>query len=462
MSALDPDYAAFLAGKAPVPEATGIEPGPMPAHLFDFQDHCTAFALRRGRAGIYLDTGLGKSAVQLEWCRQAAEATNGWALILTPLAVARQFEREGRRWGYDIRVIRDQSEAGRGINVCNYDRLDKLNPSAFGAVSLDEADILCNFMGATSNALKEAFADHRFRLCATATPAPNDPTELAQHAEFLGIMTRSEMLMRWFVNDTATASQTWRLKGHAVQSFYDWLGSWSRMAENPADLGFDGSRFVLDPFRLIRHRVEAGAPVPTDGLFDAAASATTMHEIKRATAGVRAALAASLVAREPNEPWLLWCDSDAEADAIKAAIPSASEIRGSHTPEHKESVISAFQEGGVDILVTKPSIAGAGINLQRCARVIFVGRTFSYRAWYQAVRRCWRFGQTRQVHVHIIVAEGEDQIGRVIERKAENHSAMKAAMRAAMMRDRAESAERKVAYRPTHWVEWPDWLRSAG
>lgn len=453
------EYADFLASKAPRAEASGIEPSPFPGHVFDFQAAGIGFALRQGRAGIYFDTGLGKTIVELEWCRQAAVATNGAALILTPLAVARQMEREAHRFGYEARVIRDQSQAGPGINICNYDRLGLLDPSAFGAVALDEADILCNFAGSTSQALKAAFANHRFRLCATATPAPNDPTELAEHAEFLGIMQRGEMLMRWFINDTNTASQHWRLKGHAVQSFYDWLASWSRMAENPADIGFDGSRFALEPFRTIRHKIEGGTVHAALGeLFAGHVSATGMHEVKRQTSQARAEAAASLVRAEPDEAWLLWCDIDAEADALRACIPNAAEVRGSHTPERKEETIAAFQEGREQILITKPTIAGAGINLQRCARVIFVGRTFSYRHFYQAVRRCWRFGQTRRVHVHIIVAEGEDQIGRVIERKAENHVVMKAAMRAAMQRDHRAEAARRVAYKPVHTAQIPSWL----
>ena len=375
---LPDDYAAFLASKAPRVEASGIEPAPMPDHLMDFQAEGATFALRQGRAAIFYGTGLGKSRIQLQFLAQAADASNGYAILFTPLAVARQIEAEGLALGYNIRVIRDQSEAQPGINVCNYDRLDKIDPAAYGAVSLDEADILCNFSGATSRALTEGFANTRFRLCATATPAPNDPTEIAQHAAFLGVMDRSEILARWFINDTGTASQHWRLKGHAVQSFYDWMASWSRMADNPADMGFDGSRFVLEPFTVTKHRVDAPAAAKTGELFAASVSAIGMHEAKRETAQARSDVIAALVAAEPDEPWMIWCDTDAESKALCAAIPDAVEVSGSMTAERKEEGLIGFASGAVRVLVSKPSIAGAGMNFQVCARVAFVGRSFCF------------------------------------------------------------------------------------
>lgn len=302
---MNAEYTEFLASKAPRPMASGIEPGPMPDHLFDFQRACVAFALRQGRAALFLDTGLGKTACQLEWVSQCIG--DGMGLILTPLAVARQIEREGLRWGYDIRVIRDQSEAKPGINVCNYDRLDKLEADKFTAVALDESSILKSLNGVMRKELTERFADTRFRLCCTATPAPNDHMELGNHAEFLGIMSGQEMLARWFINDTASASQSWRLKGHALIPFWDWVASWARCAETPADLGFDASRFVLPPMEVLRHKT-IGEVNPEEGsLFAGDVSATTMHDVKRQTIAARADQTAELIAREPDEPWLVWC-----------------------------------------------------------------------------------------------------------------------------------------------------------
>ena len=454
-------YQTFLASKRPRAHATGIEAPSLNPGLFDFQAACVDFALRQGRCGLYLDTGLGKTFCQLEWADKAMRASNGYALILTPLAVARQMEREAHARGYDARVIRDQSEARAGINICNYDRMDKIDPDAFGVVSLDEASILKNFSGKTTRALIETFRDHRFKMAATATPAPNDHMELGQQSEFLGAMNGNEMLSRFFINDASTASQTWRLKKHAETSFWEWMASWSRMAQSPDDLGYDGARYVLPALNIIRHKAAYGEVKPMDGsLFAMEMSATSMHATKRQTAGARADEAARLVDTS-TQPWVVWCDTDYEADALADRIPGAIEVRGSMPIERKEENLSAFADGSARVIITKPSVAGMGLNWQHCARMAFVGRSFSYEAWYQAVRRCWRFGQTKPVEAHIIVAEGEDQIGRVIDRKADEHASMKRAMAAAMKRATTQATRRMVEYLPTHKGRTPAWLRSA-
>ena len=454
---LDQAYADFLAGKQPRPIASGLDAVPTlhPA-LFPHQRDAVAFGLRQGRWGLFFDTGLGKTICQLEWSKHAAAATNGRALILAPLAVAGQIAREGQAFGYNARVIREQSEAGDGINVCNYDRLDRLDPDAFGAVALDESSILKSFTGKTTQALIRAFAGRRFRMCATATPAPNDHMELGNHAEFLGLMSGQEMLSRWFINDTSTASQNWRLKRHAEAAFWDWVASWARMAETPADLGHDASAYVLPPLNVHRHRAAGDVRAPAGALFATELSATNLHGVKRQTADARAQAAAALV--PAGEPCVIWCDTDYEADALLAALPGAAEVRGSHTPERKEATLAAFASGEARILITKPAICGYGLNWQHCAAMIFVGRSFSYEAWYQAVRRCWRFGQKRAVDCHLIVAEGEDQIGRVIARKSDDHIAMKGAMRAAMKRANGREAIRRTPYNPTHKGRLPAWL----
>lgn len=457
---MNPNYAQFLAGKAPRAQSSGFEPNGLPDHLFDFQKECVAFCLRQGRAGLYLDTGLGKTRCQLEWAAQAAEKSNGRALLLTPLAVAKQIEREARTLGYEATVIRDQSEARDGINICNYDRMEKLDVHQFGAVSLDESSILKSFGGRTSESLIEMFSGHRFRLSATATPAPNDHMELGNQASFLGIMRANEMLMRWFINDTKEASQEWRLKGHAAEDFWDWMASWSRMAQSPEDLGFDGSRYVLPALNVIRHKTAGSNIKPMDGsLFASDLSATNMHQIKRQTATSRAELIASLA--DNDEPFIIWTDTDYEADAVKAVMPDAVEVRGSMRIEQKEENLEAFALGHARVIITKPSVAGYGLNWQHAANMGFVGRSFSYEAWYQAVRRSWRFGQTRPVNVHIAVAEGEDQIGRVIDRKASDHTAMRDEMAKAMRRAVNRAAAFKVTYKPDHKGSWPVWLKSS-
>lgn len=456
-------YEAFLASKAPRAIERGLSAMPtLSSHLFPFQRHCVDFLLRVGSGGLFLDTGLGKTACQLEWCEHARHATNGRALIMTPLAVARQIEREGLKFGYPVRVIRDQSEAREGISICNYDRLHLIVPDEFGAVALDESSILKSFTGKTTRSLISAFDGHRFRLSATATPAPNDHMELGQHSEFCGVMAANEMLSRFFINDTSTASQSWRLKRHGIDAFWDWMASWSRMAQLPSDLGDVDDGFVLEPIRVIRHRAAEGAPRMTGGLFgDEQVSATNLHEIKRGTAAKRARIASDIVMSD-DEPWVIWCDTDYEADALLAAlegVPAVGEVRGSHPPERKESTLIRFADGDIRTLITKPSVTGFGLNWQHCARTVFVGRSFSYESWYQAVRRFWRFGQTREVQVHLVVAEGEDSIARVIDRKADDHASMKAAMRAAMKRNMGRESVVKAAYEPHHHGRLPIWMR---
>jgi hypothetical protein len=450
-------YEDFLATKVLRAPILGMEHTPtLASHLFPFQAEAVQFGLRVGSWGCFLDTGLGKTACELEWARHAADASNGHALILTPLAVARQIEAEGRKWGYDVRVVREQSDVRPGINVCNYDRLHLLEPDSFGAIALDEASILKNFIGSVSRSLIQAFAGHRWRMVATATPAPNDHTELAQHSSFLGVMSRDEMLVRWFINDTGDTG-SWRLKGHAVTPFFDWMSSWARMAEHPRDLGDDVPGYDLPPFRVIRHQAaEPESPI-AGGLFGGAMTATTMHDVKRQTADARAQVVAEHASAD-GEPWLIWVDTNYEADAVMRLLPDAADVRGSHTAEQKEDRIASFLDGSKRILVTKPKIAGLGLNLQFCNRMAFVGRSFSYEYWYQAVRRCWRFGQERQVNVHLIVAEGEDAIGRVIDRKADDHAKLKAEMVAAMRRAVGRSSDRRVAYNPQHMGRIPSWL----
>lgn len=456
------DYQSFLASKSIAAPVRGMDQTPdLAPHLFPFQREAVAFGLKVGSWGCYLNTGLGKTACELEWCRHAAEASNGRALILTPLAVARQIEAEGRRFGYETNVIREQADARDGISVCNYDRIDKLDLLAFGAVACDESSVVKAFTGATSRALRSALAGHRWRMAASATPAPNDSMEIGQQSDLLGVMPASEMLMRWFKNDTGSASQQWRLKGHAVADFWAWMASWSRAAEHPRDLGDDVPGFDLIPLNTIRHRAPTEPLRPEEGSLFASAvmSATTMHDVKRQTIRGRAELAAEIVAREPNEPWVIWCDTNYEADELMAVLgPGAAEVRGSQSVDQKESILAGFADGSVRVLVTKPSVCGYGLNWQHCARVLFVGRSFSFEAWFQAVRRFWRYGQLRRVDCHLIVADGEDTIGRVIDRKAGEHAAMFAAMRTAMRAAIGIERRERQDYSPTYNGRIPAWI----
>ena len=393
---MNPAYAEFLASKAVRIKERGLECIPdLAPHLFPFQRHCVEFALRAGCSGLFLDTGLGKTEIELEWCQQAIEATGHKALILTPLAVAGQTKRRAERWGYEARVIREQSQARSGINICNYDRLDKLDPAVFSIIALDEASILKSFSGKTRHALINAFKGARFKLPATATPAPNDHMEFGSYSEFLDVMASNEMLSRFFINDSSTASQQWRLKGHAVRAFWDWLASWARTAEKPSDLGDSDEGFILPPFEIIRHRAKDSTLDQSfcDMFGMPSMSATSIFSVKRQTRTARAESAAKVLYAEPQARWIIWCDTNDEADALKAAIPQAIEVRGSQSIDEKEERLNAFGTGEAPYLITKPSLCGHGLDWSHCARMAFVGRSYSYETWYQAIRRCWRYGQ---------------------------------------------------------------------
>lgn len=404
--------------------AGGVEPVDLASHLFGFQAHATSWALRRGRSAIFAATGLGKTLMELEWARQVG----GPVLLLAPLAVGRQIGRMADEFGVDARVVADGSEVRDGVNIANYERLHRFDPLALHGLVCDESSILKAFDGKTRRNLTAFGLQVPMRLCATATPAPNDYEELGQHAEFLGVLTVREMLALYFTQDGNTTT-SWRLKGHARQPFWRWVSSWALAINGPADLGFDDEqeRFRLPPLRTVPVVVAAADPHVTGTLF--AGEAQTLQErreARRRTLTERVAAAAALVVAEPDEQWLLWCDLNAESEALKRAIPGAVEVRGSDTPEHKESALLGFADGTVRVLVTKPSIAGFGMNWQGCARMAFVGLSDSFERYHQAVRRCWRFGQTREVVAYVVTADAEGAVVRNIERKERQMTEMMA------------------------------------
>lgn len=464
-------YHDLIAKKAVAFTPRGFDSIPnLHADLFPHQRAVTEFALHAGSAAMFLDTGLGKSFVALEWGRVVMEKTNKPVLMLAPLAVGPQHEREAKRFGIDAKYIRTPDEVTETcIYITNYERVDNFNPGKFAGIILDESSILKSFAGKTTRKLIELFAATPYRLCCTATPAPNDHTELGNHSEFLGVMRRDEMLPRWFINDTMTASQHWRIKGHAVKDFWRWVASWSRCVGLPSDLGFDDGDYVLPGIKTFNHMVKAdrfsnageekgGKVAGQHRMFRMPdTSATSIHHEKRLTVEDRADTIAECIDSDPQEPWIVWCDTDYEADALADRIPDAEEVRGSMPLALKESRLDAFARGDLRVLITKPSVAGYGLNWQHCARMAFVGLSFSYENYYQAVRRCHRFGQTREVEVHIAMADTEASIKRVIDRKAGDHAAMKMAMQKAM-REAHEAATRKVSYQPKKEARLPAWI----
>lgn len=454
-------YERFLAGKHlavpshPVPRSV-----PIGEHLFPFQRQVVEWALARGRAAIFADCGLGKTAMQLEWARHIA-LTGERVLIVAPLAVAQQTVREGERFGVEVRYALDENDAlGAPIAITNYERFDRFDIDLYAGVVLDESSILKSFMGATKRALIERCADVPYRLACTATPAPNDHLELGNHADFLGVLGSHEMIARWFINDTSTFG-TYRLKGHAVVPFWDWVASWAVCIGSPSDLGFSDEGYTLPELTTTPHVVDIDVTEDRGNALMRMPdmSATGIHREKRRSIGARAAKVADLVAAEPEEQWLIWCETNYEADALTAAIPGAVEVRGSGSLYAKESAALDFIEGRIRVLITKSSIFGLGLNFQHCARTAFVGATFSYEDFYQSTRRLWRFGQTRPVHAHVALARTELPVWSILSAKRDGHDEMRVQMSAAMRRAQARAAS-AGRYHATRAMEIPSWLRS--
>lgn len=458
------DYELFLAQKHERAQRYGFDPGPLHPRHFGFQRDAVGWAVRQGRAALFEDTGLGKTGQQIEWAAQVQRHTGGHVLIVAPLAVAHQTIAEGRELGQVITYARSQAEvSGPGLYITNYDRVTAFDGGAWAGVVLDESSILKAYTGKTKQALLAQFAHTPYRLACTATPAPNDWIELGNHAEFLGIMPSHEMLSKWFINDSMKAGG-YRLKGHAEGAFWQWVASWAACISRPSDLGYPDDGYALPPLDVRQHTVAADVQrlMAATGSFvaESAMSATRLWKDKAETAPARCQVAAELVLAEPGEPWILWVSTDAEADILKRLLPGAVEVRGSDRPEVKEERLSGFSTGKVKWLISKPRIAGFGLNWQHCARMAFVGITYSFEYLYQALRRCYRFGQIRPVEAHLIVAETEANVLAAIQSKQAQHQAMQSRMTAAM-RETGLLAQRSASLQQYHApraMTLPPWL----
>ena len=453
------EYRDFIATRAVKSERHGFTPDAHNQHLKTHQTAVVNSALERAASACFLDTGLGKSLIELEFATQCAEETRKPSLILTPLAVAGQMVREGQKFGIDARQIREQSEVGAGVMVANYERLPKLDPESFGAIVLDESSILKSFGGKTSLAIREAFAGHRWKLAATATPSPNDHMELGQHSDFLGIMPGPEMLSRWFIADQSKMGK-YRLKGHAVKPFWEWVASWSKCATLPSDLGGDDAGYVLPDVKAQLHQVAADRTQNVeDGLLFRIPemSATSFHREKRLTLRQRCELAAELATHD--KPVTVWCETNEESETLVKLIPDAIEVHGSLSPDEKEARLLGFADGDYRAMVTKPKLAGFGVNWQHCAHAVFASISFSYEQHYQAVRRSHRFGQSEQVVNDIVISDTEAPVWQVLDRKSREHERMKREMAIAMKR-LGSSSELRKSYGDRSSLTFPDWLKS--
>lgn len=413
------EYSEFLAGKRFSSPAAGLSEIPsLSGRMFPHQRDVCAWSLRMGRSAAFLGTGMGKTLIELEWARIVAEHTRKPVLILAPLAVARQTVNvESQKFEIGgCAYYPNGDSVALPIAVTNYDRLDGFLPQEFAGVVLDESSILKSMDGKTRSALIEAFRETPYKLCATATPAPNDYMELGNHAEFLGVMTAAEMLAMFFVHDGGE-TQKWRLKGHARKEFWKWVCSWAVSMRKPSDIGYSDEGFVLPPLHYHEHICEV--TTPSSGMLFAMPAESLQERIsaRRDSVAERVSEAAAIVAQKPEESWLIWCNLNSESQALVSAIPGAVELTGSDDPDDKEEKLLGFADGSIGKLVTKPSIAGFGLNWQICSHMVFVGISDSWEQFYQAVRRCWRFGQKRPVHVHIVCASTEGNVLENLKRK---------------------------------------------
>ncbi len=377
--------------------------------LHDWQREATAWAIRKGRCALFWDCGLGKSFAQIEWATHSAERS----LILAPLSVARQTVREAAKLGRDVRYVRTPAEVdGPGVWITNYELADRFDWTVFGAVVADESSILKNVDGKTRQALTALARQVPLRLACTATPAPNDVAELTNHAEWLGVMSRAEMLAAYFIND----EKEWRLKGHASEPMFRWMSSWAHALRSPADMGYPADDYRLPELRIVPQIVDVELDAPDGQLFAADLGGVGGRmQVRRQTLAPRVERAAALA--DDDEQWIVWCGLNDEANMAARMIDGAVNVEGSWSPDAKAQALEAFQDGEIRVLVTKTQIAGFGMNFQNCARMAFVGLNDSYEQYYQAIRRCWRYGQTRPVEAHVVVSGLESQIVENVTRK---------------------------------------------
>lgn len=427
-------YRAFLeTKKTKIPESGFVvddsELNPM---LFPFQKHCVKRALKCGKYALFENTGLGKTIQQLEWAERIVGRMGGKIIIIAPLAVVGQTIEEGRKFGYNVHRVGESS--GDGIYITNYDQIENIEISDYVGVVLDESSILKNFDGATKQIIIDSFKGTPYKLACTATPSPNDVMELGNHAEFLDVMSRNEMLAMYFIHDGGNTS-SWRLKGHCEQMFWDFVSDWATMIEKPSDIGFSDDGYILPPLHLIEEHIETAKR--DDGLLfnDTAVNATNYNDELRQTMNERMARVAEIVNTRKDDNFIVWIKQDAEGDILRGLIPDAVEVRGSERPEVKETKLLGFGQNKFRVLVTKLKIAQFGLNYQNCHNQIFASLDFSFESTYQGIRRCYRFGQTEEVYITMICTDTMQNVRETIQSKQEAFEDMQRKMTAATNRN---------------------------
>jgi len=456
---LNEEYEVFIKNKVQVFKNMGfdIDKNELNHMLFEFQKDIVRWALKKGRSAIFADCGLGKTPMQLEWASQIYKREGGKILILAPLAVATQTQREGEKFNIPVKICESQDDAVEGINITNYEKLDKFIAKEFTAVVLDESSILKSFTGKVRNQIIDNFRNTPYKLACTATPAPNDYMELGNHSEFLGVMTRAEMLSMYFVHDGGQTSK-WRLKGHAEDTYWEWMASWSVFIDNPINLGYEVEGYNL-PKLNIHEIVADGEEISTEKL-----TLTQRRNARKESMDIRCQVAADIV-NNSNDNFLVWCDLNDESKMLHNLINDSVEVKGSDKQTHKSKSMLDFSDDNIKCLVTKPSIAGFGMNWQNCNNMIFVGLSDSYEQYYQAIRRCWRFGQEKEVNVYIVISSKEGTVKENIERKQQDAIKMQKAMieltKDITRKELKQTTRITTEYEPREKMILPNWIEFA-
>lgn len=457
------DYEEFVSQKLTRIPPTGFDAVVDDECLFDFQKDLVRWALMRGRCAIFAAAGLGKTRQELIWADRVSKHTGMPVLISTPLAVARQTEAEGVVIGVPTTVCREMADVRPGVNITNIDRVERFDADTFSGIAIDESSILKHHTSKTLAMMIAKFRQTPFRLCGTATPSPNDFTELGTHAEFLGICTQQEMLAEFFNHDGGE-TQKWVLRPHARKAFWKFVASWGALVRSPEDLGYDGSAYILPALHKTHHTIEASAEsVRESGSLFAVHARTLMERrvARKASVSDRVARCAELV-NATDETFVVWCTLNSESDALAKAIPDAVEVRGSMTSDEKEAALEAFRTGEKRVIISKGSMTGFGLNWQHCANMAFVGVSDSWEILHQSIKRIWRFGQKRECNIHVFASELEGAVISNLERKQRDADIMSeelAREAAASIREAIEGSGRVTnEYNANMKMTVPEWL----
>ena len=454
-------YLKFLENKKFVLESHGFEVdrSELNPAMFDFQKDIVRWALAKGRGAVFAECGLGKTLIQLEFANQVIRHSEPGSkfIILAPLAVSSQTVREGQKFGIDVNICESQADVKPGINITNYEKLDKFVANEFVGVVLDESSILKSFTGKVRTQIIDCFASVPYKLACTATPAPNDYMELGNHSEFLGVMTRAEMLSMFFVHDGGQTSK-WRLKGHAQDIFWQWMATWAVFIDNPANLGYDSQDYDLPQLHIEEIIVDGDVPISET------LTLTERRNARRDSLDLRCQRAANII-NDSDEQFIVWCNLNAEQDKLEELINDNVSIQGSTSNQQKIIRECQWREGEHQTLISKPECCGYGLNWQHCHNMIFTGLSDSYEQYYQALRRCWRFGQHDNVNVYIIISAKEGCVKENIERKESDFVRMRTEMikhtKEITKKELQKTCRISTPYEPHVHMILPDWSEFA-